>query len=56
VLFDVPNDEVKQREILGRFDLFGRQSQLSVYVLVPSNGVDDLTPEHIGLIRKTLRL
>ncbi len=52
VLYDVPSNSVALQKVLGRFDRFGRQTQLNVHVLVPPNGTDSLDSESLGLLRE----
>ncbi len=40
VLYDLPANELALHVVLGRFDRFGRTTQLNVHVLVASDGTD----------------
>lgn len=40
ILYDIPSNPGVLQQILGRFDRFGRRSQLQIHVLTPSNGSD----------------
>jgi superfamily II DNA or RNA helicase len=40
VLYDIPRGKIVLQQVLGRFDRFGRRTQLSVHVLTPSDSVD----------------
>lgn len=54
VLYDMPRSKVALQGVLGRFDRFGRQTQLNVHVLTPSNVADGSTPEPLGLLHELL--
>jgi hypothetical protein len=54
VLYDVPGSPVALQQVLGRFDRFGRRTQLNVYALVPSNSGEDSVSGPLGLLRQTL--
>jgi hypothetical protein len=40
VLYDIPPGKIALQQVLGRFDRFGRRTELSVHVLTPSDSVD----------------
>jgi hypothetical protein len=46
VLYDVPDGKDALQQLLGRFDRFGRRTQLNVYTLVPSGGTEDHVSDH----------
>jgi ERCC4-related helicase len=54
ILYDLPGSEISFRELLSRFDRFGRTRQLTIHALTPSNEADCLASERITLLRKTL--
>lgn len=54
VLYDVPGSPVALQQVLGRFDRFGRRTQLNVYALLPSDDAADPDPEAIELLRHFL--
>jgi superfamily II DNA or RNA helicase len=54
VFYDLPVSERVLRQILGRFDRFGRTSQLSIHVLRPSNGADEFVTEGLAILRGLL--
>jgi Helicase conserved C-terminal domain len=56
VFYDLPVSERPLRQILGRFDRFGRTSQLSIHVLRPSNGADEFVTEGLAILRGLLKL
>jgi len=53
VLYDVPGREVALRQVLGRFDRFGRRTQLNIYALLPTNSAEGSISESRGLLRQT---
>lgn len=55
VLYDVPGSSDALQQVLGRFDRFGRRTQLNVYALLPTNGDAGPLPEVVGLLRQALR-
>jgi hypothetical protein len=55
VLYDIPNSTIALQQVLGRFDRFGRKSQLNVHVLVPSNSTNHLFSEALRLLREVLK-
>jgi len=55
VLYDLSGSKVALQKLLGRFDRFGRQSQLNIHVLVPTKALDDISIQSIELLRETLR-
>ena len=50
VLYDLPANELVFGQILGRFDRFGRNSQLNVYALMQSEGTDRARFESLHLL------
>jgi superfamily II DNA or RNA helicase len=54
VLYDVPASKVALQEVLGRFDRFGRVSQLNVYVLTPSGESEDVFANQLATLRELL--
>jgi ATP-dependent helicase YprA (DUF1998 family) len=54
VLYDAPHHKATMQQVLGRFDRVGRQSQLSVYVLVPSNSIGPHMSGRFALLREVL--
>jgi ERCC4-related helicase len=54
LLYDVPGSSSALRQILGRFDRFGRGTQLNVHILLPSNGVGSFVAESLELLRQAL--
>lgn len=54
VLYDIPNTEAALQQVLGRFDRFGRLSQLNVHVLVSSHSADGVNSEPLGLLREVV--
>jgi hypothetical protein len=55
VLYDIPSSKDALQQVLGRVDRFGRQSQLNVHALVPSNSHDAVSSEAIGILREVVR-
>jgi superfamily II DNA or RNA helicase len=54
VLYDAPESRLALQQVLGRFDRFGRLSQLSVHVLVPRFGADAMGSAPVQLLREIL--
>lgn len=54
VLYDVPDGKDTLQQVLGRFDRFGRQAQLNVYVLVQSDAATTPVSESHALLRRAL--
>lgn len=54
ILYDVPEPEATLRQVLGRFDRFGRHSQLFVHVLVPAEDIPNWTPEALTAVRRVI--
>jgi hypothetical protein len=54
VLYDIPPRKVALQQLLGRFDRFGRLSQLNVHVLVPSNVSDRHISEPLGFLHEVV--
>ena len=52
VLYDAPESKHALQQVLGRFDRFGRLSQLRVHVLVSRFGVDDTSSAPVQLLRE----
>lgn len=52
VLYDVPGSSAALQQILGRFDRFGRSTQLNVHILLQSNGVGSSVAESLDLLRQ----
>jgi hypothetical protein len=51
ILYDILSTEDVLQQVLGRVDRFGRQSQLRVYVFVPSSGNHAVNLEALGVLR-----
>lgn len=47
VMYDVPDGKDALQQVLGRFDRFGRRTQLNVHTFVPSSGADSPVPESL---------
>jgi superfamily II DNA or RNA helicase len=54
ILYDVPWSTIWLQQVLGRFDRFGRRSQLTVHVLTPSNSSDGFMARSIDILRDLL--
>jgi ERCC4-related helicase len=54
VLYDVPSGGQAMQQVLGRFDRFGRRTQLNVYALFPSPDTLGTASESIQLLRQFL--
>jgi hypothetical protein len=54
ILYDVPCDEVALQQVLGRFDRFGRASELNVYVLTPSNDQESFVAKSVESLLQIL--
>jgi len=54
VLYDVPDGKDALQQVLGRFDRFGRRTQLNVHTFVPSGSADSPVPESLLLLREAL--
>ncbi len=54
VLYDGPDSEATLRQVLARFDRFGRVDQLCVHVFTSSNGFEGLAAKRLGIIRSVL--
>lgn len=54
VFYDLPDSERVLRQILGRFDRFGRTSQLTIHVLRGSDGSDEFVTECLAILRGLL--
>ena len=54
VLYDLPRNEMRLQQVLGRFDRFGRLRPLDLYVLSASNARDGLTFASLGNLRNIL--
>jgi superfamily II DNA or RNA helicase len=54
ILYDIPDRKIALQQLLGRFDRFGRRSQLNVYILTPSNTSDGFLAAPIALLRDLL--
>jgi hypothetical protein len=52
LLYDVPGNSATLQQILGRFDRFGRRTQLNVHTFLPSNGVGSSVAESLELLRQ----
>lgn len=52
VLYDIPGSPAALQRILGRFDRFGRETQLNIHVLEPSNALDGSRAEFVDLFRQ----
>lgn len=55
VLYDIPSSKNALAQTLGRFDRIGRQSQLNVHVLVPSQSEDAVSSDALGILRQAIR-
>jgi ERCC4-related helicase len=55
LLYDIPSNELALQKSLRRFDRFGRKSQLTIHVLVPSNSPDAPMFEALGVLRDVAR-
>jgi hypothetical protein len=53
VLYDVPDGKDALLQVLGRFDRFGREAQLNVYILVQSAATTPVSESH-ALLRRAL--
>ena len=56
ILYDVPGSKIMLQQVLGRFDRFGRRSQLTVHVLTPSNISNGFIAAHSDLLRDLLAM
>lgn len=54
VLYDTPESKLALQQVLGRFDRFGRRSQLSIHGLVPLSGTEAMGSAPIQLLREIL--
>ncbi len=54
VLYDVPFGEVALQQALGRFDRFGRLSQLNIHVLLARDGADGVASGPLRLLKEIL--
>jgi hypothetical protein len=52
VLYDLPADRLALQEILGRFNRYGRTSQLKVYAIFQADDEDSTLLELIGILRE----
>lgn len=53
ILYDIPGRRAMQ-QVLGRFNRYGRPSELKIYVLTTSNGQTSLVSKSLGLLREIL--
>jgi superfamily II DNA/RNA helicase len=53
VLYDLPSSPVALQQVLGRFDRFGRRTQLNVYALIPSNSAKSLISQALELFHQS---
>jgi superfamily II DNA or RNA helicase len=54
VLYDLLGSRMSLQQLFGRFDRFGRKTQLTIHALTPSNESDHLAGERLALLRETL--
>jgi hypothetical protein len=54
VLYDIPGSSAALQQILGRFDRFGRDTQLNIHVLEPSNGLDGSRTGFLDILRQSV--
>jgi superfamily II DNA or RNA helicase len=54
VLYDIPSTQARLRQALGRFDRFGRASQLTVHALVPTSESDADVSGALAVLREVL--
>jgi superfamily II DNA or RNA helicase len=54
VFYDLPDSKHALHQALGRFDRFGRISELMIYVLTPSNRCGELVTESLAILRGLL--
>ena len=54
ILYDIPDSEFALQQVLGRFDRFGRSTQLNVYALLPSDGGEGAFSESREVLWQTL--
>lgn len=52
VLYDIPGSPAALQQILARFDRFGRDTQLNIHVLEPSDGLGGSRAEFLDLLRQ----
>ena len=55
ILYDAPQSESSMRQVLGRFDRFGRVRQLTVYALAPASQTDSGASGGLRVLREVLR-
>jgi Helicase conserved C-terminal domain len=53
VLYDIPGSQIALDQILGRFDRFGRKTQLKVHAFAPSNSFAGQGRERLRFLQKT---
>jgi superfamily II DNA/RNA helicase len=54
ILYDIPGSKVALQQVLGRFNRFGRLSELNVYVFTPSNAQEGFVAKYLGLLHDIL--
>lgn len=54
VLYDIPGSNTALQQVLGRFDRFGRRTQLNVYALLPSTEAFGASSDSVQLLRQVL--
>jgi ATP-dependent helicase YprA (DUF1998 family) len=53
VLYDLPGSPVALQQVLGRFDRFGRRTQLNVYALRPSDNTRGLISQALQFLHES---
>ena len=52
VLYDLPTNRLTLQGVLGRFDRFGRTTQLNTHALTPSDGADSALLWQLRVLRE----